>query len=232
MNAIAIQDFVAGKFSKKISYVYLVCVLGVYIGFIVASLVVFPGTYSILTNAISNLGNHGLNPFPGWLYFSIGLWFFGPATVPIFLYQYRAMSRALRWSARSFLVLSTIASAGMIGVGIFSEDLVFLFHVTFAAMAFGGLIFSSLFSWFAIIAMTIKEQDRRTKKILATILCFMVAVVVGVAASIGTVYIDINVYGVAEAGWINITFWEWMLFLTLAFQSILLTVQINIAHHE
>ena len=228
MNAVAIHDFVTGKYSKKISFIYLAIVMGTFLAFLLAALAVYPGMYSMLANAISNLGNHELNPFPGWFLFSVGLWIFGLTTVPHFLYQFRALKPVLKWAAFIFLVCSMMSSVGMIGVGIFSENQDFPLHVTFAAMAFGGMVLSAFFSWFSIIAMIIKEKNAKTKKILAGILVFMMTILIIVAANIGTLYFDIHAIGMAENSLPPIELWEWIFFFTLASQTIFLNVLISI----
>lgn len=228
MNSTDMQKFVAGKYSKKTSYIYLSFVLGIFFIFLVIAIAAYPPPYSIFTNAISNLGNRHLNLFPGWLWFSIGLWIFGPATLPHFFYQYRALKRTLKWAASIFLVCSIISSIGMVGVGIFSEDANFPMHVAFAAMVFGGMLLASLFSWFSIIAMIVKEKNVRLKKVLCVVLVFMVVIVVGVAVTISTVYVNTDTNAIQQISFLSIKFWEWMLFLTLIFQTILLTVLINL----
>jgi hypothetical protein len=228
MNATAIHDFVAGKFSKKTSFIYLALVLGSFLTFLLAALAAYPGMYGMSTNAISNLGNHELNPFPGWFLFSVGLWIFGFSGLPLFFYQFRALKHVLKWAAFICLLCSITSSAGMIGVGIFSEDQDFPLHVAFAAMAFGGMVFSAVFSWFSIMAMVIKEKNARTKKIIAGILVFMMATLIVVAATIGSLYLDIHSLGMAEDSLPSIELWEWIFFFTLASQTIFLLVLINI----
>jgi len=230
MNATAIHDFVTGKISNKTLFIYLAMVLGTFLAFLLAALAVYPGTYSMLTNAISNLGNHELNPFPGWLLFSVGLWIFGPTTLPIFFYQFRALKPVLKWAACIFLACSITSSAGMIGVGIFSEDMNFPLHVAFAAMAFGGMVLAAIFSWFSIMAMAIKEKTARTRKILAGTLVFMMTILIIVAATIGSLYIDIHSLDIAEDSLPSIELWEWIFFFTLASQTIFLTALINLPH--
>jgi hypothetical protein len=127
-----------------------------------------------------------------------------------------------------FLVFSFVGIVGMICVGIIPEDGIFELHILFAAMAFGGLFLSSFFSWFSIIAMIIKENIIRIKVILSIILGLMVIAGVGITVTATILYIDIYFNNMSESGFFSLEFWEWMFFLMLMFQVIMLTVLINI----
>lgn len=127
-----------------------------------------------------------------------------------------------------FLAFSFVGIVGMVGVGIIPEDGIFELHILFAAMAFGGLFLSSFFSWFSIIAIIIKEKVIRIKVILGIILGIMVVTGIGITVTASIMYINVNINNMPEYGFFYLNFWEWMFFLMLAFQIIMLTVLINI----
>jgi len=220
--------FFTGLYSKKAAIAHLTIIYLVFVVFILASIASYPGNYSILTNAISNLGNLDQNPFPGWLFFSIGLWILGPLVFPHYLYQYRALKAAQKYFATIFLVISVIICIGIIGVGMFSEvDQTFLEHVIFAVMAFGGLFFAGIISWIPLIIIAIREKARRKRLLLRGIVALMMLILVGTAVVTAWVYLSVKLNGVPESGLFSISFWEWMLFFAVGIHSFLLTAVIN-----
>lgn len=98
--------------------------------------VLFPGTYSIFSNTISDQGSPQLNPL-GSIFWRIGVIINGLAHIPYLLYLTRRFAQIHATKARNFKIISITAALAFSGVGIFPLDLG-LIHYIMALIAFLG----------------------------------------------------------------------------------------------
>ncbi len=229
MDTVGLRRFIVGAFPARYALPYLILVYAIFIGLILVSVSLYPGDYSFLTNAVSNLGDPLLNPFPGWLFFSVALWSFGFLAMPIFLYQFRRLLACQRHFAILFIVLSSIACAGSVGVGFFTEVYAtFGAHVVCAVMVFGGLFFAAIVSWVPCLAGAVRSQPRPVRNARLAITIVQMIVVATTATVTGTVFAQEEIHGIVGVGFLSITFWEWMLLFCIGIHAFLLTANVNL----
>lgn len=217
-----------GIYSTRFSWFYVSISYSIYGAFLLWSVAFFPGEYSIFLNAVSNLGDPFLNPWPGWGIFSAGICTFGFLMIPHAIYIYKRISiLAQKWATR-FLVASIIGYAGHVGVGVFSEAPATLCsHAIAAAMTFGGLLSAAMFSWPAITRVIKQNNNNRSRMTFAMI--FMIMIVSTTTTFVMTFIGAITgaARGVMDTGLLSMLFWEWMLVLVLALHVFLLTALVN-----
>nr|MDO8083371.1 hypothetical protein [Candidatus Sigynarchaeum springense] len=228
MDKSSIRRFVSGAFPARYAIPYVIVVYGIFTGLILVSTTFYNGDYSLFTNSVSNLGDPLLNPFPGWLFFSIALWSFGFIAMPLFLYQGRRLIAEQRRRALIFMVFSTIACAGSIGVGIFSEvEETYPLHIATAVMAFGGLFLAAIFTWVPCFSIAKRTPQKRLRTIRFSITTAQIIVIMFTAAVTATVYIQEEMFGNVGVGLLSTTFWEWMLMFCIGAHVLLLTANVS-----
>ncbi|MBN2150115.1 MAG: hypothetical protein JW839_01590 [Candidatus Lokiarchaeota archaeon] len=221
--------FLSGAFPARYALPYLATVYATFICLIIVSDLLYPVDYNFFSNSVSNLGDPLLNTFPGWLFFSLGLWSFGFLAMPLFLYQARGLKAGQRHFAAVFLVLSTAACAGSIGVGIFSEVAeTVVAHVISAVVAFGGLFLAAIASWVPCFVGAARARLKRLRVLRLAISTVQLATVAITVAATVVVYVREEVFGIVGAGFLSVTFWEWMLLFCLGIHTFLLTVNVNL----
>jgi hypothetical protein len=229
MDKVGFRRFIAGAFPARYAFPYLILVYATFTGLILISDSLYPDDYSFFTNSVSNLGDPLLNPFPGWLFFSMALWSFGFLAIPIFLYQSRRLMTGQRHHAILFLLLSLVACAGSIAVGFFTEVAeTFGAHVVSAVMAFGGLFFAAIVSWVPCFVGAVRSSPRPVRNARLAITVVQMIVVASIATVTGTVFAQEEISGIVGVGFLSITFWEWMLLFCIGIHAFLLTINVNL----
>ncbi|MEX2680904.1 MAG: hypothetical protein Q6373_004845 [Candidatus Sigynarchaeota archaeon] len=229
MDKASIRRFLSGAFPARYAIPYVIVVYATFTTLILISTRFYIGDYSFVTNSVSNLGDPLLNPFPGWLFFSMALWSFGFMAMPLFLYQGKRLVAGQRHRAIIFMVFSTIACAGSIGVGIFSEvEETFPSHVVSAVMAFGGLFLAAFFTWVPCFSIAARNQQKRIRTIKFAITVVQMIAIILTAAVTATVYVQAEIFGNVGGGFLSVTFWEWMLMFCIGAHVFLLTVNVSL----
>lgn len=162
------HDFVTNFEFVKIT---LLLVLPGYLGLLIVAVIVAyltggtadpPGTYSILTRWISDLGGSPYTAAP-YLY-DIACILAGTLTIPFTFYLEKLLvpvspkTTRLRYRMGSYAFLfSIIGNVGYILVGIFSEDRNFFgMHMIASGMAFGGFQIGAFFTGWIILLYATK----------------------------------------------------------------------------
>jgi hypothetical protein len=195
----------------------------VLISCLLLSLGEYPGTYSVLVNAVSNLGDPILNPWPGWFFFSTGMCTFGFLAIFIVMTLHYWMSRVEgKWS-RGYLWAAIIGNAGCAGVGIFSEaETTFTAHAIAAGLFFGGLLLSAALAWpfmFKRAVLSTRANERVARVAVLVVMMAMVSlsfIMLFLASTHGLVS------GITASGLFSMVFWEWMLVISLNIQQLFL----------
>jgi hypothetical protein len=220
---------ISGRYSTRTSWLYVSSSYAFLVVFLFWSLSFFPGEYSVFANAVSNLGDPIMNPWPGWAIFTAGICAFGCLMLPHAIYSYRRIATFKPGWARSFLVASVIGNAGYAGVGLFSEaPSTIVPHAIAAAMAFGGLISAAALSWSPAVARVKRTTSNHARPGLIAALTIIVILPV-VCFSMASLSAFISAMrGYMDPGLLSMQFWEWMLVGSLAAHTFLLTTLVNI----
>nr|MDO8083372.1 hypothetical protein [Candidatus Sigynarchaeum springense] len=219
---------VSGRYSARVSWIYASLVHAILAAFLIWSLSFYPGEYSMFSNAVSNLGDPLLNPWPGWAVFSAGISTFGSLMVPHVLYLYRKLTAMDRKWGRRFLVTSVIGNAGNVGVGMFSEASATLVpHVIAAALVFWGLFSAAACSWPPLIALVRRlPSGRRYRCSVAVLASMLLVTVVSFSTAMLSGFLTL-LRGYSIPGLLSMEFWEWMLVVSLDVHTFLLTAMVN-----
>jgi uncharacterized membrane protein YiaA len=136
---LSLKTLLKGEAQPSGQAIYFAIVGGNFVAWLIVSLLLYMSLapYSMLTNAISNLGNPTLNP-RGWLFFSVAMVSTGVLAIPHVLWIDKTIGKLSRPHARVQATFMAIAAIGMVGVGLFNETILYP-HYFFAALAFGGL---------------------------------------------------------------------------------------------
>ncbi|WP_371803479.1 DUF998 domain-containing protein [Candidatus Lokiarchaeum ossiferum] len=198
-----------GKASKKSQGIYLFGLLFFCIIFFTISIIIYPN-YSIFQESISSLGIPNENP-DGYFYWSIGMMILGLLFIPHLLYFYRVLHPTAYKTSIISLILSIIASLGLVGVGFFPEDTIYP-HYTCATIAFLGY-FSSFCCNLYILNKKIKDQEPWPKKWQVFLLYFQLFGIMFLFISAFIIFGLFYFYGIY---WIapNLPFLEWAVFIS------------------
>ncbi|TXT60217.1 MAG: membrane protein of unknown function [Promethearchaeota archaeon] len=185
---------------------------------LITSRLIFPGFYSIFSNTISDLGNPILNPFPGWLFFSLAFWSLAVLFPPLFLYLHRRLVVIHQIEAKIGTSSNIISIFGMILLGIFPNlpETNFM-HLIAAILSFAGMGVAIIFYWLAVIHDSIQKAMRYHHIGISMILIFITFLFTAItflgSLQIGSEIFDLNII------WLfDFPFWEWLLFIFLSFQ--------------
>ncbi|MBD3228121.1 MAG: hypothetical protein GF329_08025 [Candidatus Lokiarchaeota archaeon] len=208
-----------GKYSRRYFYSFILPVsFSIFFGFLITARVLFPGFYSILFNAISDLGNPYLNPFPGWFFFSLAFWSLALLYPPLFLYLHRKLMKIHTIEAKIGTVGNYISIIGMILLGIFpniSETIIM--HTIAAMLSFGGLGIAIIFYWLGVVHDSIQKAlhyHHLGILMILTIITFLLTAI----SFFGVVQIGTEIFSAQFLWLFEFPFWEWTLFIILAVQ--------------
>lgn len=171
----------------------------------------FPGGYSPAREAVSNLGNPVLNPFPGWLFFSLAFWSLSPLMVPAFALYHRRLLPLAPSEARTGTLAACVGLSGTTLLGFFPNvDETLVQHGVAALLSFGGLGAAAASYWLATSRDALRHALRtRDHALLATlalvVVTFVAMTLAGLAQALNT-----DAFG-------GFAPWEWFTFVDVTF---------------
>ncbi|MFX0102463.1 MAG: hypothetical protein ACFFCS_23050 [Candidatus Hodarchaeota archaeon] len=236
MDLKPISRILTGKFSPKSLGLYILINYSLAIAFLITATVSYhfydlsrgKDGFSFLWDDISATGSISGNA-PGWIYFSIFLWYAALLMVPINFYFLRRMKQMKIPAYPVIVILYFIGTIGNFLVGCFPSGTIREGHLTSAILAFSGYLLGFIIFFFSILVkkyVKLRNSPEERKKMnivnplfLPYILLF--AIVIGVAITQGHVLVD----GIANIddyrGTIqSISLWEWSIFFTIVIMFI------------
>ncbi|MHA1791232.1 MAG: DUF998 domain-containing protein [Promethearchaeota archaeon] len=216
-------EFLKGKFSKRFFKRKLVpsCVF-LYIFFIYLAYLFFPSDYSIMTNAISDLGNPDLNPI-GWIFFSFGFMSLSIFFIPLYMYMYRRLVHVDKVLARVARFGSYVASFGMFLLCFFPNTKKDIgIHGIAAVLSFSGLATSAIFSWLTSVKFSVIRAHKQRKWLEFSVL-LMISILLSCLMATGISEVLFEEYhGKAKIWFLLYPFWEWMTLFDVLFEIVLM----------
>jgi len=174
-----VSRYFEGAYPKKTMFQRMSPIIaGIYAGLLITSWLLFPGSYSLITNTISDLGNHALNPLGSW-FFSAAFFYLAFSLIPFYQFVYKRLVPIGRVLAKVALIANFVSFGGFIALAIFSNDVATLdIHVPAAVASFGGLVVGGLIYWIIIVKDAILKTGTRR---IIPIVGALANVVVGIA---------------------------------------------------
>jgi hypothetical protein len=217
MAASKFLEFYQGEFSKNFMKKILIpLTFGVFLIFLIISYLLYPLPYDITTDAISNLGNPVLNPFPGWFFFSLAFWYLALVFPPFIFYLHKRLLHLSTKGTKVGTLFNVTSVIGMIMLGIFPNlDSTNLLHNISAILAFGGLVAGCISYWTAMIKEAVVKA-MKYRNLAIVLILLLITALFSLILIMGLVSI-LNVFPLQ----LDFPFWEWTLFIILAFQLLL-----------
>lgn len=219
MNLETFKRIYTGDYSRKYFKRYFLPVSFIaFFGFLLISRILYPRDYSIVSNAISDLGNPLFNPFPGWLFFSISFWVLASLYAPLFLYMHRRLVQFHKLEANLGTSFNFGAIIGMVLLGAF-PDLPELkaMHLIAAFLCFGCMSVAIFCYWIAVIHDSLQKALKFHHQGVFMILVFITLSIIAILfLGMGQLLADLFP---VELYWVlDYPVWEWGIFILLAFQ--------------
>ncbi len=208
-NINSIKVFYLGNASISSYKRYLIFVLMFYFAIIAIAQSVFPGSYSIFNNTISDMGGLRNNPDFWWVY-AIGGSLVGILLIPIFVFHHNNSHKSESLLSNSYLFFSIIGSLSFSLVCAIPQDFG-LYHDVFADLAFGGLGLGVLTSLLIEIKQNQKNQGYYRKKWLLFI--YAPIFIIGILQAIFQ-NATLN-QSFADPKWTDWPVWQWSLMLSV-----------------
>ena len=206
-----VYQFLKGQAPPKVQSVYMLCVTIIYILISVISQALFPESYSILRNTISNQGNSIINP-QGYLIFNIGVFFIGFALIPHILFIMNHIRRTSKIIAYISAVFSVIGSISLSLLGVFPEE-VEIPHLIVAGLAFIGFLLGALIMFIGFMERMLKRHS--CGEVAAFTGLHVILVLSAIAISIFPLMAGVG-DGLFGDGWFtSFTLWEWTLMISI-----------------
>ena len=215
-HLVRISLFLEGYFKKKTLFQYVFPIsAGIFLVFLLASDLLFAGTYNLAENTISDLGNPLLNP-DGWIFFSIGFLFLAGVFFPFGMFVYQRLRTVDTFLSKFGFFANLTSSGGMVMLALFPNIITTLtIHIIAAVLSFGGIIIGGIFYWIIILKDAIIRKSKN--RVLAFLgMSFMVLIGITITQLID--FITFNFKTHSEA----FSVWEWILFFTVGTQTFLL----------
>jgi len=214
-----IKNLFIGRYSRNYYKRYILPIsFSIFFTLLIISRIAFPGFYSITTNAISDLGNPILNPFPGWFFFSLAFWSMAILFPPLFLYLHHRLIKIHKIEATLGTISNFVSIFGMILLGIFPNlPEIMTIHLIAAVLSFGGLGLAITFYWLAIIHDSIQKAMRYHHLGIVMILVIITFLLAAISF-LGIFEISSEIFLIDIAWLLNYPFWEWVLFILFALQ--------------
>ncbi len=192
-------------------------IFGIFGGFMLIALILYPSPYNLINDVVSNLGDPLKNP-SGWIFFSIAFWFLAIMLPSIFIYLHKRLLH-LHGNITKIGTISNIISAiGMFLLGSFpSLPELYVFHIIAALLSFVGLVVGCICYWIAMI----KEawlKAVRYRHVEIVVILFLITVLFGLVLILGIMSLEILPWS------LGFPFWEWTLLLTLTLQFVIFTL--------
>jgi hypothetical membrane protein len=214
-----IKRIYVGNYSRKYFKRYFLPISFItFFGFLLISRILYPGTYTIISNAISDLGNPLNNPFPGWLFFSIAFWVLASLYTPLILYIHRRLVQFHELEAKGGSILNFVAIVGMVLLGAFPDlPSLKVMHLIAAFLCFGCMSIAIVCYWIAVIHDSLQKALRFHHQGVFMILVFITLSIVAISfLGLGQLLSDLFP---REFIWVlDYPVWEWGVFILLAFQ--------------
>ncbi|MBN2150116.1 MAG: hypothetical protein JW839_01595 [Candidatus Lokiarchaeota archaeon] len=224
----AVTRVITGRYPARASWLNASLAHAILAAFLAWSWSCYPGEYSVSSNAVSNLGDPLLNPWPGWLVFSAGIFAYAVLMIPHACYVHRKLAALDRDWGRRFITASIVGNAGYVGIAVFSEaPATFVPHVFSAMMAFWGLFSAAVCSWFPLIACVRRSTPLRFHLGQVMAIASMVCITSSSFSMVWLAAFLTFLRGSASSGLLSMVFWEWMLVGSLAAHTFLLTGMVN-----
>jgi hypothetical protein len=208
-----IKRIYVGDYSRKyFKRFFLPISFITFFGFLLTARIFFPGSYTIFSNAISDLGNPIYNPFPGWLFFSIAFWILASLYAPLFLYMHRRLVQFHQLEANFGAII------GMVLLGVFPDIPSFkIMHLIAAFLCFGCMSAAIFCYWIAVIHDSFQKALRYHHEGILMILIFIsISIIAIIFLGIEQLVLDLFP---AQFIWVlDYPVWEWGIFILLAFQ--------------
>ena len=199
-------EVMKGKASVKQTRNYLFFIVAIFIAVCVYAQIVFPESYSIFRNTISDQGGIISNP-DGHKVWNLGLFILGIFSIPHFLYLYHI----LKSFSIVFSILSTalgiLSSISMSFVGLFPLDFR-VQHGVFAAICFIGIFFKANIDLILNIIERKKHREQNNERKVSN------TVMIGIFYAIFNISFLMMMFTFI----INrelVPFWEWVYFTSI-----------------
>ncbi|MBD3227108.1 MAG: hypothetical protein GF329_02885, partial [Candidatus Lokiarchaeota archaeon] len=176
----------------------------------------YPGEYTIITNAISDLGSRILNP-RGWILFSLAFVFSSITITPIIINLHervKNLNLVFSWIATCAASLSTVS---FLFLAIFPKELTNLHNIA-ALCSFLGLIIGSTFYWILMIKLAIYKIKIRHYKVIINISIVVSMVIITYWSFSGQF-----IYAYYHGGRLN-PLWEWILLFVICAQLLIISL--------
>ncbi|MHA1650572.1 MAG: hypothetical protein ACTSYB_10305 [Candidatus Helarchaeota archaeon] len=217
MDLAKIISIYLGELPKSlVKTFFLPIVFGIFSILMISAILYYPHPYSFTADTISNLGNPVLNPFPGWLFFSLAFWYLAFMLPPIFLYLHKRLLHLSKNLARIGTLFNFCSLIGMILLGFFPNlENLLLIHATAASLAFGGAVFGCIFYWVTMIKEAMMKAFKYRHLTIISIL-FVITILLSLILLLGI----IQIIGTSILQ-LEFPFWEWTLFIILIIQFLI-----------
>ena len=199
-------EVMKGKASIKQTRNYLLFIIFIFFAISAYAQIVFPESYSIFRNTISDQGSIFLNP-NGHKLWNLGMILLGILTIPHFLYLYNILkSLSVVLSAFS-TAIGIICSISLSFVGIFPID-IRVPHLIFAGICFIGIFIKANIDLLLFIIKRKKLIEQKSKLKLPNY------IMVGIYYAI----FNVSFFMMVITFIINnniVPFWEWVYFIAI-----------------
>ncbi|MFX0103806.1 MAG: DUF998 domain-containing protein [Candidatus Hodarchaeota archaeon] len=186
-----------------------------FLGFILIGSLFFPN-YSMLQNAISDLGNPIKNP-NGWIFFGIALWILSSMHVPILYHLHKKLVKLDKWFSIIGTLFLATASFSMFLVVFFPNTPSYLdSHGLLTVLIFVGALFGVLFYWLVILKDAVFKTQSKSMRSITPFLS-LAAGFIAVTLLMGT-----GTLIIAAPWYLGFAFWEWCFMFSFIVQLILL----------
>ncbi|MCP4763158.1 MAG: hypothetical protein GY870_15400 [archaeon] len=207
-------DFTSASMLLK----YIILGLGTQLSLLFVAWLFFPPelNYFWMTMDISTLGSTEKN-VTGWIFFTLSISGGSFIILPIVEFIYKKMVVVNKWITYFNTLLMSLGLIGMFLVGLFPENVNYEVHLLTAIFAFCGLGFGFLFNFFIFIIDQIPKLGGKKlydfkKVIIPFVILFLVAIGLAVTQVPSIIETGTENRG---AGFVNFSFWEWTLFISL-----------------
>ena len=167
------------------------------------------GSYSIIKNSVSSLGNQEKNP-QGSLIWRLSFIFGGLSIIPVINYLYHRLQPVANITSKMFWISSVVASICVSLVGVFPEN-AGLIHYIFAILAFFAYMFGFCCNLYTFSKMHRENYPRFSIIPVIILYIFLIGSMIGFI--VGLILFGLwYFYGLY---WINIylPLWEWLVLI-------------------
>lgn len=206
-------EILQGKAPPKVHRIYVIFLLSIFALICIIAQNLFPDSYSIFTNTISDQGCPLSNP-NGYLLFNVGLILVGILMIPHFLYIFNVLRQIMPVFTSITIFFGIASSTGIILIGFFPQNIVPI-HAIIAKFTFSAF-FLHANGTFIILLLTrefLKSFRNRSKGLKIYLIVFNVTFIFLLIASLFKEYPpeSPNVF----QSIFTFSTWEWIHFLII-----------------